>query len=279
MLTALLIRVAVVVAILAVVGLFLIIGRYRLRRTLTEWPRRLQAAAPVTVILVVILLLNRHYRQQAPELERQIGIHGTEAISQLEGQLILVFQDVATGELNAFFSFIYVYGYAFLLIFPVLAYFSLSNTRPLRELLTAYTLNYAIGLACYTVFIVYGPRNYFPELVEATMLYDSYPAYQHLTREVNRNTNVFPSLHTSLAATVATFAYLTREIYPKWFPIAVFLAASVAVSTMYLAIHWFIDVLAGLVLAGVSVLLARYLVGRFSLSVAVADRFRRLLDR
>ncbi len=189
----------------------------------------------------------------------------TWAIYDIEGQFILWLQSYSTPEITAYFSFIYIYGYVFLLVFPVIAYFALSNTRPARELLAAYALNYILGLICYTFIIAYGPRNMMPELVEA-LLYDTYPQYQHLTRQVNRNTNVFPSLHTSLAATVTFLAYRTRDVYPKWFLVATVLGVSVAISTMYLGIHWVIDVVAGVGLAYISVALAGTLVGRWSLS-------------
>jgi membrane-associated phospholipid phosphatase len=69
---------------------------------------------------------------------------------------------------------------------------------------------------------------------------------------VNRNVNVFPSLHTSLSVTVAAMAYRTRDHYPLWAPVAAVLAASVVFSTMYLAIHWATDVVGGVVLAGLA---------------------------
>ena len=290
MLVYILLQLVVVVAVLTLVGIFAFIGRYRLRVTLDEWPGRLVEAVPVASILVFILLMNRHYRQEAPELERRIGVHATEYIEALEGEWILVFQDTfqwlssvlgvdAIGAGNLYFSFMYVYGYVFLLVFPVVAYFALPNTRPLRELLVAYTVNYGLGLVFYTLVIAFGPRNSFPHLVEATMLYDSYPSAQVLTREVNRNTNVFPSLHTSLAATVAMFAYLTRDIYRRWFPVAGLLALSVAISTMYLAIHWAVDVVAGIALAALSVVVARIVVGRYAPSVRLIGWVRTRLGR
>jgi membrane-associated phospholipid phosphatase len=64
---------------------------------------------------------------------------------------------------------------------------------------------------------------------------------------------VFPSLHTSLSATVALLAARYRSTAPGWLPIAVIGAASVAVATMYLGIHWLTDVLAGFLLAAFSV--------------------------
>jgi membrane-associated phospholipid phosphatase len=268
MLVQVLLQLALVVTLLTLAGIAVVVGRYRLRDTRREWVSRLRAATPITVVLAVVLLGNGVARQVVPDLSWMIGWNLTWAIYDIEGQFILWLQSFETPALTAFFSFVYIYGYVFLLIFPVVAYFALSNTRPLRELLTAYTLNYVLGLVLYTFVIAYGPRNMMPELVDALM-YDTYPRYQHLTRQVNRNTNVFPSLHTSLAATVGILAYQTREVYPRWAVVAVPLAISVAISTMYLGIHWAIDVVAGIVLAYVCVKLAGVLVGRWSLS----DRF------
>ena len=271
MLVQVLAQLVVVVTALVLVSIGLFVGRRRLVRTRSEWRGRIRAAAPITVVLAVVLLFNSVARQTVPDLSWMIGWNLTWAIYDLEGQFILWMQSLSTPALTAYFSFIYIYGYVFLLIFPLVAYFTLPDTRPLRELLAAYTLNYALGLVLYVFVIAYGPRNVMPELVEA-LLYDTYPQYQHLTRQVNRNTNVFPSLHTSLAATVVFLAYRTREVYPRWNALAWFLGTSVAVSTMYLGIHWAIDVVAGIVLAYVCVELAGLLVGRWSVTEWVSGR-------
>ncbi|MFC4249364.1 phosphatase PAP2 family protein [Natribaculum luteum] len=271
MLAQLLAQVAAVVGVLLAISIGVFVGQSRLSTTRAEWRSRVRDAAPIAVVLVLVLLFNRTARETLPSLSWSIGWNLTSTFYEIEGQTVLLFQEYATPELTAYFSYVYVYGYVFVLIFPVVAYFALSDTRPLRELLTAYTLNYTLGLLCYVLIIAYGPRNWIPDLVETTMLYNQYPQYQELTGEVNHNTNVFPSLHTSLSATVAMFAYRTRDAYPKWVPAATLLAASVAVSTMYLAIHWAIDVTAGLCLGAISVVLSRRLVGRWSLSEEFDD--------
>lgn len=271
MLGRVLVQLAIVVTVLVLVSTAAFVGRYRLRETVTEWRSRVRAVIPIVLVLTAVLLFNTVARQIVPDLSWIIGWNLTWEIYDIEGQFILWLQDQATPAMTAYFSFIYIYGYVFLLAFPVVAYFALSNTRPLRELLTAYTLNYTLGLVCYVFVIAYGPRNMMPELVEA-LLYDTYPQYQHLTRQVNRNTNVFPSLHASLSGTAALLAYRTRAVYPKWFVVAIALAISVSLSTMYLGIHWAIDVVAGLGLAYVSVALAGGLVGRWSVSAWLAER-------
>jgi len=119
---------------------------------------------------------------------------------------------------------------------------------PLKVTLLAYILNYGVGLVCYVVFVTYGPRNFMPEAV-SSLLYTSWPQSQLLTSEVNVNTNVFPSLHTSLSASVAFLAYRYRDVSSLWLPVSGFGALSIAVSTMYLGIHWLTDVIAGVILA------------------------------
>ena len=275
MLAEVLTQLALVISVLVPVSVVVFIGRERLARTRSEWRSRLRTAGPVIAVLTGVLLINRVARQTAPELSRQIGFRLSGAFYELEGEFILIFQSIQTPETTAYFSVIYVYGYTFLLIFPVIAYFTLSDTRIFRRLLTSYALNYAIGLVLYILVIAYGPRNLMPAELMERMLYDTNPQYQYLTREVNTNTNVFPSLHTSLSVTVAAFAWKTRSAFPKWFPVAVILAASVAISTMYLGIHWAIDVVAGTILAAACVVLSDRLVDRWS----VAELSEQFVDR
>ncbi|QFU83207.1 phosphatase PAP2 family protein [Natronorubrum aibiense] len=283
MLSEVLTRVVLVVGFLLPISLGLFVGLERLAATRTEWRSRFRISGPAILIVSAVLLLNRTIRQDGTGF----GIHMTSTIVRIEGEFVLIFQKIASPELTTYFSFIYVYGYTFLLVFPVVAYFALSDTKMFRRLLTAYAFNYALGLVLYALVIAYGPRNVFvDELIasassgtgSSTILYDHTPEFKYLTREVNRNTNVFPSLHTSLSATVGIFAYLTRSSYPKWLPIAVVLAVSVIISTMYLGLHWGIDVLAGLVLAVLCVALSYRLVGRWSLSELSEQLSERLSD-
>lgn len=273
MLQEVLVGMVQIVGIMLAISIALFVSREALTTTLTQLRSRLQITGPVLVVLGVALLINRMMRQS----EEDGILRMTSAIRNLEGEFILIFQDFETARLTAYFSFVYVYGYAYMLIFPAVAYFVLSNTRMFRRLLTAYTLNYLIGLSVYLLIAAYGPRQFFGDEMN-TVLYDFGPEYQHVTQEVNRNTNVFPSLHTSLAATVGIFAFYTRSEYPYWFVVALILSISVIISTMYLGIHWAIDVVAGLALAAFCVWASDQLVGRWTLS-DIVGRARETLDR
>ncbi|WP_436907362.1 phosphatase PAP2 family protein [Halosimplex marinum] len=245
-------QVAAGVVALHLLGLVAVVGRDGLAGAPGRVRANLRAVAPTLGLLVVVLAVNGVVRDVGVEISWLIGVNITGAIHALEGGFVAWVQSFAAPPLTTYFSAVYVFGYAFLLTFPVVAYLACRNDRPVRTLLVAYAVNYALGLVCYVLFVSYGPRNVTPEAVDS-LLYAHWPQAQLLTGRVNRNTNVFPSLHTSLSVTVALVAYHYRDIFPRWYPVATALAASIGVSTMYLGIHWATDVVAGAALAAVAV--------------------------
>lgn len=245
-------HVVAVVAVLHIVGLFAVrrysgapLWRGSLRRNV-------RSVGPTAATLGALLVANGAVRDVGVELSWIIGVNVTGAIHAIEGGFVADLQSFATPELTAYFSFVYVFGYVFLLTFPVVVYAVHEEPRPLLATLVAYALNYGIGFLCYVAFVAYGPRNFMPGAVES-LLFTNWPEVQFLTSRVNENTNVFPSLHTSLSVTVALLAARYRSVAPGWLPIASVGAASIAVATMYLGIHWLTDVLFGVLLAAGSV--------------------------
>lgn len=248
-------EIALVVSLLTVLGLITIVGLDRLWTFRDDAVNRFQGVFPYLLLLGGVLVVNSYLRQVGPMLSWVFGWQITDDIFAIEGDFVGFIQSYSNPLTDLYFSYTYIYGYIFLVAFPVLAYFVLSDGRPVRELILAYAINYVVGVLCYLIFIAYGPRNVMPDLVDQ-ILYLNWPESNLLTREFNANVNVFPSLHTSLSVTVALLAYRTRESYPVWFPVSSILAASVMISTMYLGIHWGIDVLVGLGLAAFAVSVA-----------------------
>ena len=258
--------VGVVTGLLLSVSLLSIVGYRRVAAVRHRFRWRLSRILPYAGFLGLILAINSAVRDIGQELSWVIGLRITGTIYAIEGEFVHWVQSFATSELTLFFSAVYIYGYVYLLVFPLLAYGLLDDLTRFRKLTLAYALNYGIGLLCYIVFVAYGPRNLMSELVEG-LLYVNWPQSQLLTSEVNTNTNVFPSLHSSLSVTVAILAVRSRDIYRRWVPIAVPLALCVCISTMYLGIHWGTDVVAGIALAVLSVRGADHLHER------IRDRF------
>lgn len=241
--------VVAVVGGLLLLTVLLCVDRDQWARLRSGFPDRIGTVLPPVGILAGVLLLNSFVRQLTDQLSWLIGINISGLIFKAEGNLVADIQQVATPELTLYFSFVYVFGYILLLVFPLVAYFSLERLDRLYELTLAYTANYLIGLLLYLLFIAYGPRNLG---VAEQFMYEAFPQFQFLTFTINMNTNVFPSLHTSLSVTVMLFAWRTRTAFPRWLLIASVLGSSVMVATVYLGIHWLIDVIGGILLGWAS---------------------------
>jgi len=242
-------------SVLLAVATTLIVGRTGIGRTREQFRTRVLEVYPHLGLLLGVLVINKVAREFGPELSWLIGWNITSQVHSIEGNFVGMVQSIARPELTMYFSFIYIYGYVFVLVFPFIAYFALPDARPLKKAAVTFAINYSLGLVCYILFISYGPRNLIPDTVHP-LLYSMYPESQILTGQVNANTNVFPSLHTSLSVSSAVLAYRTRKSYPAWAVLSVPITASIIVATMYLGIHWGTDVFAGGILGVGSVLLA-----------------------
>ncbi len=249
---------ALVVGAMLATATLVIVGPRRFAEAVGDFRRRFGAVSVPLAALVVVLFLRWSTQEATLRLSwRVIGSNLTPLIFEFERTLfgtnpVEFLQAFQTEGATAFFVFVYIYGYAFLLIFPFIAYFSLDRPDWLSTLVLAYTANYAIGLVFYVLVIAYGPRNFDPVIFEG-VLYQAFPRAGYLTHSVNQPINVFPSLHTSLSMTVLFLAWHTREEYPLWVPVSAVFAISVALSTMYLGIHWLSDVVAGTLLAALAV--------------------------
>ena len=274
-------QIIAVLVVGTVLGLFTIVGLDRLRGFRARALDRLQTVLPYLVLLGAVLAINSVLRDVGPGLSWIIGWQITDWIFAIEGTFVGWLQSHSHPVANVYFSYIYVYGYIFLMVFPVIAYLLLEDDRPVKETALAYTINYGVGLVCYVLFIAYGPRNVIPDVVDQ-ILYLNWPESNLLTSQINANVNVFPSLHTSLSVSVAALAYRTRHEYPRWVPIAVLLAVSVMIATMYLGIHWATDVFFGVILGLISVGGGAWLTSpcrRDSRLWQAGQRARSLIDR
>lgn len=274
MLVVLVLSLLLVVSFLLIATIVFVTGITQYKRfvlLVKEMIFRLYGSYPYIGVLIGVLVLNKGVREIGPQISWLIGWNITGILYGVEGPLVSYIQNLSTPWLTAYFSFVYIYVYVFILVIPFAVYLTLEDQRYLRRASVAFTFNYLLGMALYILFISYGPRNIMPELVEP-LLYSSYPNTRILTAEVNSNTNVFPSLHTSLSATVLLLSWETRDIYPRFFYAMLPASLSVIVATMYLGIHWVTDVFGGIALAVVSVYLARKWASKYEPAPSDAEK-------
>ncbi|QWC20407.1 phosphatase PAP2 family protein [Halorubrum sp. 2020YC2] len=240
----------------------LCVGPRQVSRAVTDVDDRLREVAPYLGAALALLAAKQITQGYRLRLSRALDWNITDELYALEGGFVASLQRLTPDAALELFTVSYMVGFAFLLVAAPVTY-SLSaghGQRYLKELLVAYMLNYAVGTLCYTLFISYGPRNYLESV--SGLMYQIYPQTQDLTAAVASNTNVFPSLHTSLSVAVLAVAWRSRRTHPRWTPAAAAVAAAVVFSTMYLGIHWLTDVAVGVVLGVGSVYAATRIVDR-----------------
>lgn len=269
-------QVVAVVGICLVVGLVSLVGVDRIRSKRKDIRERCIDAAPHFGLIGAAFVLSMFWRPVGVEVSWTLQYNITDTIYGIEGYSVAWIQSIATTELTWTLSIVYVFGYVFLLVFPLVAYLFLDELRLLRVTALAYVINYVVGLASYSLVVAYGPRNYMPGEVDSLM-YIVWPESEILTTSINVNTNVFPSLHTSLAVTVVFLAWYTRDSYPGWFYVSALLGGSVVFSTMYLGLHWVSDVVAGFVLAFASVTVASRMAAEKTEHSVITQTGRRIL--
>ncbi|ELZ46171.1 phosphoesterase PA-phosphatase-like protein [Halorubrum coriense DSM 10284] len=249
----------------------LCVGPRQVSRAMTDVDDRVREVAPylgAALALLAVKQLTQGYRLR---LSRALDWNITDELYALEGGFVAGLQRLTPEATLEFFTVSYMIGFAFLLVAAPVTYFlsAEGGRRYLKELLVAYMLNYAVGTVCYTLFISYGPRNHLETV--SGLMYRVYPQTQDLTAAVASNTNVFPSLHTSLSVAVLVVAWRSRRTHPRWTPVAAAVATAVVFSTMYLGIHWLTDVVVGVALGVGSVIAAARIVDRAEPPSVAAD--------
>lgn len=252
LLLALLAEVAVVVTIATGITLWVVVGPALLRERIRDLRARVHEGLGAIALVLGVLVVNRFVGPIVPELSWAIGIPITDTIFRIEGSFVAWLQGYADPLLTAYFAFAYVHLHIFLLTSPLVVYLFAEDSRAIRVTGIAYAVNYGLGILCYVLFIAYGPRNYLVGEVDS-LLYTTYPSLRLLTQQANVNTNAFPSLHTSMAVTVALVGVWTRDQFPRFPIIAIPTTVSIVIATMYLGLHWLLDVIAGIVLAALAV--------------------------
>ncbi len=168
------------------------------------------------------------------------------------------FDALVTPWTTEWFSFFY-YSYFFLLISHIvpIAFFGRDH-QLLAEFALGMTLVSTIGHTGYMLVPGFGPYT-MPELFSHDLPHGLWwTLVSQLVATGGAQKDIFPSLHTALPTFILLFSYHNRGLYPyrlTW-PLVAMVTVNIILATMFLRWHYLIDVLAGLVLATCSYVLA-----------------------
>lgn len=159
-------------------------------------------------------------------------------------------------------------SYALYFAFPlaIMFFLSLSNRRrAFRRMVLCLTFSFIIGFLCYVFFPCSPPRYYMPQLytdphrLTGLFLYNQLQGMWDGFSVISGG--AFPSLHVGISTVALIYAFkfrkMTRLNQFIWY-LYIPLVTSLWVSTVYLRHHWFVDILAGWIVAFVSYFLAEW---------------------
>jgi membrane-associated phospholipid phosphatase len=143
----------------------------------------------------------------------------------------------------------------FVLPLSVLAYLYLRERAAYRRFMLAVVVSFVFTFIGYVLVPAEGPRMYMTDAYPSqlsgpfyALTVDRWETIRSITRDC------FPSHHTVIA--LLSMYYAMRIEDRRWRPFVIAVAvlgASLIVSAFYLRYHWFIDIVAGFVVAGISI--------------------------
>jgi membrane-associated phospholipid phosphatase len=218
---------------------------------LSMWARGLGRHGWVVAGLILMLVPEVIESQLDPFMTRTLGLDFTSLVAGLDGGLHVRLQAaLPQPALHALFTFAYVAGYPFLIIFTTMLGVWMDRGAIARRALGAYAFCYAVALPFYLFFPVTEVWRHDLRVANIATSYDWVRTHLYSFNEIN---NCFPSLHTAISVAMAGVAW--RGPSRAYRHAAWVLAVAIVFSTIYLGIHWVADVVAGLVLAAVAILL------------------------
>ncbi|WP_028596072.1 phosphatase PAP2 family protein [Paenibacillus assamensis] len=197
------------------------------------------------VSFMLLLVINKY--QLDLEAMMSISWDFTPLIYQIEGQFVYHLQQFFEHPaLTPILAFFYLVIFQAIIIASIGVYAARGLTSFAVAICYAITFNYIIALPFYFWVPVDEVWSYAPSGVSFLML-DTFPTFEENYRAFSGLDNCFPSLHTSISATVAIVAW--RSGIRRWIWIACPSAVIIIFSIFYLGIHWVSDMFAGLALA------------------------------
>jgi membrane-associated phospholipid phosphatase len=149
-----------------------------------------------------------------------------------------------TAALLYFFVFMYIVVYPFILWFSVLFFVLHNDSKSLQLFSSSLAVIYAVALPFYLFFPVTNVYTFYSYDSALELVIPSINNFFYFT---TTTTNCFPSLHVAVSLLIALC--VSTKYYKRYSYFVMFCALCVMISVIYLAIHWIIDVVGGILLS------------------------------
>ena len=210
------------------------------------------------LLLMIIIAVSFHIFEVNfldPIATQFVGYDYANTLVNIEDGIVYWFSQHWTPGVLHFFVIIYIVIYPFSLWFALLYYILDSQTKALKSLAYALVITYLIALPFYLFLPITNVYTFYGgESALETVL----PTIEQFFYSTTTCDNCLPSLHTAMAIFLAYTGSLTDNKRFKYF--TYFIMVTVLISVIYLSIHWITDVIAGAIVALVTIfLIERYI--------------------
>jgi len=180
----------------------------------------------------------------------------TEIIYSIEGKTVLVFQETIR---NNFLDFILTHFYIIGLMTTTFCTFAFPlyfNDRKMANRVSISIISsYLLAIPFFLFFNVRVTGEYITEM--ETIAYDLSPEINNWFQTIDTFSNGMPSLHVALP--LSALLTIRRSNKEEWHKFQYFLIIMISLtifSILYLGIHWILDILAGFIIARISVIIS-----------------------
>ena len=219
---------------------------------------RLSSFLPYFFCAFLVVVLDKIEIKYGEALASHYGWEYSPLIHSIEGDIVVEIQNWGNNVYFTYFlAFMYFVTFTFILYFSLTFYFFCGEEKHARKIALAYLLNYLFVLPFYLFFPVTETWRAYefldaPQKMQALLFNFNRDILQCVTTFSALN-NCFPSMHTSLSITIALISLNSK--YKRYSLFCWTSAFLIILSTMYLGIHWVLDVAAGVILAVIVYLL------------------------
>jgi membrane-associated phospholipid phosphatase len=222
----------------------------------SRWARhvaRMRACVPAVVVLSLTTLAAGLQGGFERAVQQWHGWDFTPLAYAVEGHAVEWVQDTFRHPaLDYVLVTVYTVGAFSLYFTPFFILVALGRSRSAMRVAATMAGVWAVGILFYFFFPVYevwttaDPAYGYGWTHVQPILFEYLPDARDSWGYQTALNNNFPSLHVALSAGIAMSLWLARE---KWLAVpSTVVAAGVALATVYLGIHWIVDVVAGLAL-------------------------------
>ncbi|HET6406172.1 MAG TPA: CCA tRNA nucleotidyltransferase [Candidatus Thermoplasmatota archaeon] len=227
---------------------FVPLRRKDARRLLDKYGKYLLAALAVLVLHLFLVRID-------PLIREWVTWDFAPQVADLERGLVPSLAHLWNPALNLLFSVVYIIIHPWMLYFPALLFLLSDEERPAKATLLIFPLAYLLALPFYLFLPL---TNVFTHYGIQSPVFELFPGLIDLYYNLTTPDNTFPSLKVAFALLIANAARYARNRNYRTFAYAY--AAAMVLATLYLNIHWLVDVLGGIVIAvAVGVFTSRFI--------------------